>query len=137
MGTLADIETALFTRVASLVLSPALTVAWPNVEFTPPTEEAYLQVDHLPNNAQRLFLLTDDPEQWIGILQITVVSPTGQGSIGPSDIADLVSTHFKADTRLIEGDVVVDVTKDPDIRPAAPDGAWWRLPIDISYQSFN
>lgn len=134
MGVFQDIELALFRRVKLLKLEPELKVAYPNVAFDPPPGN-YLRVDHLPNNSERPFFRSTDDHRHLGILQISVLSKEGAGSVA-TGIADQIAEFFPADLRLTENSVIVRVTKKPDTSPPLKDGSRWSLPVNISYESF-
>ena len=53
------IQEVLFARLASLVLTPVHPVAWPNVTFTPPTGNRYLEALFMPNAVNRLLIDSD------------------------------------------------------------------------------
>lgn len=130
-----SIEAALFARVASLALSPAIPVAWPNVSFTPPTA-GYLRVTHVPNIARRLFLGSTDPHQRLGLLQVDAFTPLNKGASAATEIAGMVAEHFPADLKMTSGTVTVRVTKAPDVAQAIADDAFWFVPVTVSYEAY-
>lgn len=93
------IKEALFTRLASLVLAPVHPVAWPNLSFSPPAGNRYLEARFVPNAVNRLLIDTDGPHQRLGFLQINVRDALNQGS-RIDDIAGAIGAHFPADLRL-------------------------------------
>lgn len=130
-----DIETALFDRVTSLSLTPPLPIAWPNVDYTPPTDGLYLAVQHFPNGVSRYSQTGADPKQRIGILQLTVVTPLNQGASNATLIAGQIAEHFPADLIMRSGAVKVTVTDAPSIAPAIKTDASWDTPLSIPYFS--
>lgn len=132
----ASIQSALFARVASLVLNPAHPVAWPNVAFTPPAGKRYLRVSHLPNVTDRLYIGSGDPHQHQGILQVMVCAPLNSGEAGARETAGLVANHFPADMRLTSGAVTVRITKRPNIAAALITDTEIQIPVSISYRAF-
>lgn len=93
------IQEALFARLASLVLSPAHLVSWPNLNFTKPASNRYLETRFVPNTTNRVTIDSDGPHQRIGFLQINVRDAQGQG-VRVVETAGLVAAHFPADLRL-------------------------------------
>lgn len=93
------IQEALFTRMASLVLSPVHPVSWPNLSFSKPANNRYLEVRFVPNTTNRLTIDSDGPHQRIGFLQVNVRDGLNTGSRA-IETAGLVSEHFPADLRL-------------------------------------
>ena len=132
-----SIQTALFARVVSLVLSPVHPVAWPNVNFTAPANKRYIRVAHLPNTTERLYIGSREPHQHQGILQVMVVAPLNSGEATPRAIAAAVADHFPADLRLVQDGVTVKITKRPDIAAALPTDTELQIPVSISYRAFK
>ena len=139
-----SIETALFNRVRTLTLSPALTLAWPNKEF--PGHNAsgvaismpasYIRVEQFDNQNERLFLKGSDPHWRRGFLQLTVVTPRDKGSPPAKAIAGTVAEHFPAGLALYSGGVKVNITKAPDVLfPLLGDNSW-DVPVTIYYEAF-
>jgi hypothetical protein len=136
MSTIEEkIEAALFARVASLDLTPALQVAWPNVPFTPPAA-AYLQVLHFPNRNTRLFLAGSDPHFRQGILQLTVAAPLNAGTVQATGLAGGIAEHFPADLALYSEGLKVKVQAAPRVWPADKTDAWWNVQVDVPYECF-
>lgn len=90
---------ALFARLAALVLAPVHPVSWPNLNFTKPTNNRFLEAKFVPNTTNRITIDSDGPHQRIGFLQVNVRDALNTGSRA-TDIAGLVSAHFPADLRL-------------------------------------
>src|SRR5690349_358560 len=130
-----SIEMALFTRMASLTLSPALPIAWPNVSFSPPTT-GYLRVTHVPNIARRIFLNGSDPHQRLGLLQLDVFQPLNKGASAATELAGKVAEWFPADLKMATGAVTVRVTKASDIAQAIADDAFWFVPVTCQYEAW-
>jgi hypothetical protein len=131
-----NIEAALLDRVRTLVLSPALPVAWPNRAFKPPAPGAYLRVDHLPNRNDRFLMGGADPHHRRGILQVTVISPLNQGPSPATKIAGEVAAHFPADLALYLEDIKVTITEAPSGAPAFTTDVSWNAPVSIRYECF-
>jgi len=132
----ASIQSALFSRVASLVLSPVHPVSWPNMSFVAPATKRYLRVSHLPNVTDRLYIGSDDPHQHQGILQIMVCAPLNSGEAGARETAGLVANHFGVDLRLNSGSLSVRITKRPNIASALITDTEIQIPVSISYECF-
>lgn len=129
------IEAALFTRVASLSLTPARQVAYPNVPFTPPAA-GYVEVLHFPNRPQRVFLRGTDPHFRQGILQLTVVSPLNEGATPATKAAGEIAAHFPADLELYKGGLKLKIQAAPRAWPAEKNATSWTVQVDIPYECF-
>lgn len=128
----AQIMEALFARVGSLAFVPALPIAWPNLNFTPPSSQKFLRVVFVPNIANRLFIGSADPHQHLGLLQISVHWPKNQGETDPRDIAGKVAAHFPADLRLAA--LGIRITKKPDVADLIVEDARVQIPITIEWE---
>lgn len=128
-----SIEAALFTRVASLVLSTAMPVAWPNLSFEP-ILTGYLMVTHLPNGNRRMFIGSGEPHQRLGLLQVSVFAPKNKGPTPATEMAGKVAEHFPCDLKLVSGDVSLRITKAPDVIQAMANDPFWHVPVRISYE---
>ncbi|MFA5567953.1 MAG: phage tail terminator-like protein [Trueperaceae bacterium] len=111
MAAIADIQQALFARVATLTTSPSLPVAWPEVKFTPPASGKYLRVDFFSNRPRWEGMASGRVDQ--GLLQITVVWPKGRGLDAPAQIADAIIAHFPLAHVMRHGSAAVKVSGQP------------------------
>lgn len=128
-----NIETALFDRVADLVLSPVLPVSWPNANFRPPDDGLYMAVKHFPNGTSRYSQGGADPQQYIGILQLTVVTPLNKGPANATQIASEVAEHFNTGLIMRSGNVKVTVTKAPEVATAITTDSSYDVPVSVEY----
>lgn len=111
------IKEVLFARLATLVLAPVHSVAWPNLSFTPPAGGRYLEPRFIPNSVNRLIIDTDGPHRRLGFLQVNVRDALNQGT-RIDDIAGAVADHFPADLRLHHAiGLSVRITADPSPSP--------------------
>lgn len=127
---------ALMARLNTLVLSPVMPIAIPRVPFVPPADRRFLRVQLMPNTTERLFIGSNDPHRHYGIFQVMVVWAADEGDLPSQERAGLVATHFKADTKMVYGDVTVRSMKRPDVAPSYDDGADLLTPVTIEYESF-
>jgi hypothetical protein len=128
MADPAAVATALFERCETLsVGSPALPIAYPDVAFTPPGDGRYLQVDLFANVPRWQGLASGRLDQ--GLLQITVVTPPGEGIVKARELANVVMSHFPKGLRL----GAVKISAEPwDASPLIGDGET-RTPITIPW----
>lgn len=134
-----SIETAIWlalrARVASLVLTPAHPVAWPNESFTKPTT-GYLRVTWIPNINHRLFMRGADPHQRLSLLQIDVFDPKNQNLAVALENAGKVAAHFPADLRMTAHGVTAQVTRAPDIAQPIDDDTHLMVPVTVPIRVF-
>jgi hypothetical protein len=134
-STETSIWLALRARVESLVLSPVLQISWPDEAFQPVVGTSYLEVTHLPNTVQRRFLKGSDPHYFQGILQIILHAPLNspQAYTQAVEVAGQIAAHFPADQKMPYGDILVRVSKRPNIAKGDPGDTFWGIPITIQY----
>jgi hypothetical protein len=131
-----DIMAALFARVSSLVLSPAMPIAWPNVTYTPPANQRYLRVQFVPNVANRVVIDSDGPHQHLGLLQLSVYAKKNTGEATIRADAAAVAAHFPCDLKLYSGDVTVRINKRPDVRDLIIEDAAVQIPVMVSFEAY-
>lgn len=137
MSVQTDIETALITRARGLATALPYPIAVPNKNFNPPVDlSAYIRINHLPNRNERLFLDGSEPHRRMGILQLTVVAPRGQGPEPATQIAGSIADYFPADLVMTSNGVNVKVSKAPDIGTALETDLSWIVPVSVYYESF-
>jgi hypothetical protein len=135
---------ALKARVATLPASilPQTSISLPKEPFTPPKSGTnllpYLQVQHLPNQVQRMFLKGSDPHRRPGILRLSLMVPnTGSWDFTvTTERAGLIAQHFSADLRLTGNGVSLRIEQAPSIAQGFADGAYWKTPISVRYDCF-
>ncbi|TWG90319.1 uncharacterized protein DUF4128 [Mesorhizobium sp. J18] len=125
---------ALKARVQSLVLSPALPVAWPNESFDAPLS-GYLRVTWIPNINRRLFLRGSDPHQRLSLLQVDVFGKKNQNVSVALEIAGKVAAHFPADLRMTAEGVTARVVRAPEIAQPIADDTHVQVPVTISIEA--
>lgn len=112
------IKEALFARLATLVLGPVHPVSWPNLNFTAPAGNRYLEARYVPNAVNRVFIDTDGPHRRLGYLQVNIRDGLNQGT-RIDDIAGAVANHFPADLKLNHAlGLTVRITADASPAPA-------------------
>lgn len=130
------IAEALFARLATLTLSPALSIAWPNVTFALPAG-TYLRVDSLRNTTDRLTIANDGPHRQQGIMQVTVNGQLDDGEPALLDIAGQIADHFPAGLRLPFTGGEVRIAKRPDVASLKDDqNARWLVPVSVPWAAF-
>jgi hypothetical protein len=128
----ASIRKALETKLAAL--SPALATAYENFPFTPangtPYQEAFL-LPGAPNNAEMGAKNYID----VGVFQVTLKYPLGNGPAAAQARADLLKTHFKRGTTMVQDGINVLVIRTPAVAGGFPLGDRYCIPVSIYYQA--
>lgn len=135
---------ALFGRLAGLSLSSSLPIAWPNVSFPgknpdgspKPKPPEYLRAVFVPNATNRQHINSDGLHQYLGLLQVSVHWPVGQGESAPRSIAGTVASHFPTDLRLTHGDVSVRITKRPHVADLITEDDGVQVPVLVEWECY-
>lgn len=116
--------------------SPALRVAWENVDFTPADEETYLQAFLLPAPTVSGDL-KGDHRSYTGIFQISVIVPKGNGAGAGEGVANEIATLFPVNLRLSiaspEFEVMVLTPMSIGAAQSEPDK--YLLPVSAQYRA--
>lgn len=130
----AKINQTLIDHLRTLPFSPELPLDAVDQEtpYKPTIGQAYVEATILVNETGTLSI-GSGKKQFVGIYQITVVSPRSEGTIPATVLADVVVDHFKKDT-ILDGDGVrVRVNRHPSQATPTSDGSWVRVPVSVPY----
>jgi hypothetical protein len=126
---------ALRAHITSLVLTPALPIAWPNEDFTKPGPKlGYLRVTWIPNLNRRRAVTSSGTHQRLSLLQIDVFAPKNQNVAVAMEIAGKVAEHFPADQRMAFQGVRARVTAAPQIAQPINDDTHILVPVTVSIE---
>ncbi|EJN04233.1 DUF4128 domain-containing protein [Phyllobacterium sp. YR531] len=129
------IPDALLAHLSALVLSPELPIAYPDIAFTPPSS-AYLKAYYIPNGNQRICITPGSPNRYQGILQVSVVFPSGQGAVKPNDVAGKIADHFAEGTQLQTAAGPVRIDKRPSVERPMQDTDRIQIPVSIDWVAY-
>lgn len=115
---------------------PSIRISLPNVPFEPANGETYLEARFLPNTTQSPFLSLNDPNEYKGILQVTVCVPSATGEIYPRELTGNIIRHFQRGLKLWCSSMKILIDRQPSTAPALQDADRIRIPISISYITF-
>lgn len=112
--------------------SPALPVSWENVGFTPP-DGTYLRAFLLRGEATSRDLAGDNRNR-VGVFQIDIVCPAGNGVGTAESIAAELDALFPMNLLLTSGAFSVTQVSPLRTRPAIP-GDRFTVPVDFAYRA--
>ena len=127
--SLIKIKAALETALNGI--SPSLSTAWENAEFTPVNGTPYQKANLLP--AEPFNAEFSDNYRAQGILQVTLMYPLLAGSVTAMTRAELIKTTFKRGNTFTYLTLDVSIQNTPSIGNGRIDGDRWMLPVDIRY----
>lgn len=131
MTGVVSIRAALETALAAM--SPALSIAYENVTFTPTAGTPYQRAETMfarPNNDE---IGPNFVEQ--GIFQITLCYPTGVGPSAAAARAELIRSTFRRGYSFPTGGVTVLSTDTPEVMPAYVDGDRYCVPVRCRFSA--
>ena len=120
-------------EVKLAALSPALSTAFDNVDFTPVVGEPYQEAFLLPASPDNSSMGQKHYRE-VGLYQITLCYPKGTGAGAARARAELTKKHFKRGTTMENGGLKVIVIRTPTISPRFIDGDRYKLALSIYYQ---
>lgn len=132
-GIEAIILDGLLTKLGTLTLTPAMTVAYPGVNFTPQAA-GYLRADHFPADTFQSELGDDGRNRLIGNLQVSVFKPTGNGAFPALEAAASIASFFKRGTVITSGTLFIRIIAPPVVGSAIADDPYIQIPVTIRYQ---
>ena len=151
--SISSIRTALETKLNSI--TPAISLAWENVPFTPVTGVPYAQMFLIPA-APDNSTLGDGFYREQGLLQVSLFYPLQAGPQTAEARASLIRAAFKRGTGIIigvlgiswdggiswdnsiswaEGTITIIIDRTPEIGQGRVDGDRWHVPVKIRYEA--
>lgn len=129
-----DIAEGLGNHAIELAAALGLSIAAPNVPFSPP-DGKYLDIRHFRNT--NLNPSWGDEKTLLGIYQISVVDPKQNGEIPATAVASQVIDAFHKNTVIYSGTVRLVIYENPTLLTTVQDGHKSIYPISIPYRCFK
>jgi hypothetical protein len=118
-------------------MTPTISIAWENTNFTPVNGVPHLETWLLPIATQPVTLGPSYWEEFSGIFQVTCVYPSGRGANDAKTKAAAIKTWFKRGTSFTYNSLTVKIKQAyPESGFYSEDGSWYRIPCTIVYQAF-
>lgn len=137
----AAIKNVLFRSLATFAAaqSPALTVSWPNIAFSPPTVSAtasWLRVTMLPADTAPMGIAFSSMNHHYGLFQVDTFYGQGSGELGITRTAALIIANFTRGTNLSSDGFTIRILEQPYLGPMLKDDPWMMLPVRIPYTAY-
>lgn len=130
------LNTRLAFEEAINTISPTIATAYENVSFTPSSGVPYQELYDIPASNDHLFM--DNSEfEGLGIFQITLKYPSGQGMKTVSNRAELYVSSFPVGTKLTKNGEVITVLQTPKVNNLGVDGDRVIVAVSINYKSIK
>jgi hypothetical protein len=102
-----------------------------------PGGASYLELTHMPNTVDQIFLGTAGENRHRGMVQIDVKMPENTALNDPLLIAGQVAGHFRRGLDLAgTGGLIVTIYRPPVIGPSLQDRPHLKVPVTIYYQAY-
>ena len=134
MSVEASIHAALEAHLRAFAEPRQIRVARQGFAFAPPRDAAYLRVSFLPNATTSPWTAFDDPSQFQGIFQITVVAPANQGVLPFIALASDVADHFGRGVRVPSSAPILTIEERPSIAAPIQDASSMQIPVSVRYR---
>lgn len=128
----AIIPEGLMAHLATISLPAGVRIAWPNVNFTPDSNP-YLRVLIFKNEPVQPRIRFGNEPIRLGIFQVSVMWPQGQGEIAPNEITGQIRTHFARGTKIEQDGITIRIDREPSVGGSLQEEAWLRVPILINW----
>lgn len=119
-------------EVALLGITPVISTAYENFDFTPVTGVAWQRLSFNPSTPDNA-VLGDGYFRENGLWYIDLNYPTGNGSAAALARAELIRTTFKRGTSFSSGGVTVTIPTTPEIDQGMSIGGFWVVRVIISW----
>ena len=117
-------------------ISPTIATAYENVSFTPTINVPYQQLYDIPSSNDHLFI--DNAEfEGLGVFQITLKYPSGQGMKNVSNRAELYVSSFPCGLKLTKNGEIITVLQTPKVTNLGVDGDRVVVAVSINYKSIK
>jgi hypothetical protein len=114
--------------------APVLRIAYQGVPFTPTPGETYLQAFTLPAGTSSQ-ALAGDHKAFIGLFQVSVVTPVGSGTGKAEGIVDELVALFPLFDRYSKAGLTVVTMTPVEQGQGIPDGSNWTVPASFQYRA--
>jgi len=115
-------------------IAPALDTVHGNEEYTPVTGQPYQEV-HLMFATPGNPTMGDSFYQELGVLQVNLLYPPGEGSAAAAARADLIRQALKRGSTFAAGGITVQIDKTPKASGGAVDGDRWRVVVRAPFHA--
>lgn len=131
MSAFSDIQSALDNHLNGMSSLPP--VAWENRAFEPTQGTLYVRQTNLQGDTIQATLGESGEDETVGVYQIDIFSPQGEGKKEGIDMSDAIANRFKRGTVMTYNGVNVTVRSVSRGASINSDG-WFQIPITIVYR---
>lgn len=123
------------TAVAQYATSKSLRVAYDNVQFTPTVSEIYLVCHLLPASTDTKSI-GGDHKRFLGVFQITIVTPSGTATAKADEIASELQDIFTVYKRYTDYTGFTVIVMSPlNVPQGKVQNGGWIVPCYFNYRA--
>ena len=115
-------------------LSPAISTAWENLEFTPVVGTPWQQCNLIWANPENTTLGCSRRFER-GIFQITLNYPTNKGAGAIDDRSNLLIAHFYRGLAMAHSGQTVRIMSTPSRKVLGDDGKYFKMVVSINFNA--
>lgn len=115
-----------------IAFSPAISLSFENVSFSPVNNVPYAALTLSPADVRNP-TLGDNYHREVGLFQVLLCFPIGQGANAAATKAEEIKSYLKRGTNLVEGGTTVIIDKTPSIGRAYVENNRLCIPVRVSY----
>lgn len=131
----AKIRNLFQTELSQYAATKNIRVAYENVQFTPKTNETYL-VSHLMPTSTDSKTLKGDHKRFLGVYQITIVTPSGTATAKADEIASDLQGIFTIYERFTDSTgFTVTVMSPLNVPNGKVQNGGWIVPCYFNYRA--
>ncbi len=122
-------------HLVAITLSPALLIAWPMVDFTPPASGMWLEAFPSITATNKGEMAFTGRADRLGLMQVTVVAPLQDGEAPALEVAGQIAAHFAEGTRLVSGSTTVRIYAPASVSTPFKDGKYLRTAVTARWRA--
>lgn len=127
-----DISAALDNRLNNMIGLPP--VAWENKDYEPIKDTLFLKPVNLQGDT---VAITASQDETIGVYQIDISAPAGEGKGEIVLMTDMLANHFKQDTEMAYLTQTVRVRNVSRTPTSNDENGWLHATVDVVYYAFS
>ena len=117
-------------------ITPLIATHWENTSYVPISGTPYQSVNMIYGNTEDM-AITNDLRKDQGIMQVTLLYPTLNGTKSVEDRAKLISSTFSNALKLYDDDDEVRISKTPDIKIMGSIADRFIIIVSIYWKSYS
>lgn len=129
------LQTATITAVEASTMNE-LPIKMLGRSFSPPNDQKYLEVVHIPNNIGGQYW--GNEKTYRGLFRLILHWPNNDAGVyDPMNVLASIASHFGKDTILRNGSVSVKILENPNLTGVIESGQETIFPLSMRYQCFR